>query len=70
MALVGLAISVAPRMTFDSNPLHTKNPNTEAMRTLRDLIDNPLTDPYTIDIVAPDVAAADVAVPAGFKENK
>ncbi len=59
IALVGLALAVAPRMTFDSNPLHTKNPNTEAMRTLRDLINNPLTDPYTIDIVAPDVAAAD-----------
>ena len=29
------------------------------MRTLRDLIDNPLTNPYTIDVVAQDVAAAD-----------
>ena len=59
VALAGLALAVAPRMTFDSNPLHTKNPNTEAMRTLRDLIDNPVTNPYTIDIVAADVAAAD-----------
>ena len=37
---------------FDSDPLHTKNPNTEAMRTLRDLMDNPLTNPYSIDILA------------------
>ncbi len=59
IALAGLAIAVAPRMTFDSNPLHTKNPNTEAMRTLRDLIDLPLTNPYTIDIVEPDARAAD-----------
>jgi uncharacterized protein len=58
IGLAGLAIAVSSRMTFDSDPLHTKNPSTEAMRTLRDLIDNPLTNPYTIDILAPDVNAA------------
>jgi hopanoid biosynthesis associated RND transporter like protein HpnN len=58
VALAGLALAVSPRLTFDSDPLHTKNPSTEAMRTLRDLLDQPLTDPYTIDIVVPDVAAA------------
>jgi hopanoid biosynthesis associated RND transporter like protein HpnN len=56
LALAALALS--PRLTFDANPLHTKNPNTEAMRTLADLINNPVTDPYTIDILAPDAAAA------------
>ena len=59
VALVALALAVSPRLTFDSDPLHTKNPNTEAMRTLRDLIDNPVTDPYTIDIVQPNIQAAD-----------
>jgi hypothetical protein len=29
------------------------------MRTLRDLINNPVTDPYTIDIVQPNIQAAD-----------
>jgi hypothetical protein len=58
IALAGLAIAASPRLTFDSDPLHTKNPSTEAMRTLRDLIDNPLTNPYTIDIIAPDANAA------------
>ncbi len=58
IALAGLALAVAPRLTFDSDPLHTKNPNTEAMRTLRDLIDNPLTNPYTIDILEPDARTA------------
>jgi uncharacterized protein len=58
VALVALALAVSPRLTFDSNPLHTKNPNTEAMRTLYDLINNPVTNPYTIDIVAPNVQAA------------
>ncbi len=52
------AIAVSPWLQFDSDPLDTKNPNTEAMRTLRDLINNPLTNPYTIDVLAPDAQAA------------
>ena len=48
----------SPRLAFDSDPLHTKNPNTEAMRTLHDLMNNPLTNPYQIDILAPNVADA------------
>jgi hopanoid biosynthesis associated RND transporter like protein HpnN len=52
------AVAVSPRLAFDSDPLDTKNPNTEAMRTLRDLINNPLTNPYTIDVLAPGAAAA------------
>ncbi len=52
------AIASAPYLTFDADPLDTKNPNTEAMRTLRDLITNPLTNPYTIDILAPNAEAA------------
>jgi uncharacterized protein len=61
--LAVVAIAASPRLTFDSDPLHTKNPNTEAMRTLRDLIDNPLTNPYTIDILAPNVDAARALIP-------
>ncbi len=62
-ALAALAIAVAPRLEFDSDPLHTKNPNTEAMRTLFDLMDDPLTNPYSIDILAPSVADADALKP-------
>jgi hypothetical protein len=58
-----LAIAGAPMLEFDSDPLHTKNPNTEAMRTLFDLMDDPLTNPYSIDILAPSVAAADALKP-------
>ena len=47
-----------PRIGFDADPLHTKNPNTEAMQTLYDLGDSPLTNPFTIDILAADAAAA------------
>lgn len=59
-ALVGaLGVAAVPRLTFDSDPLHTKNPNTEAMRTLSDLMASPLTTPYSVEMLAPDRAAAD-----------
>ena len=56
--LAVLALVMVPRLRFDSDPLHTKNPNTEAMRTLHDLSDSPLTNPYTIDVLVPSVQAA------------
>ena len=50
--LAGLAGAILlPRLSFDSDPLHTKNRHTEAMRTLADLMDSPLTNPYSIDIL-------------------
>ena len=63
-ALLGLAGAVlAPRLAFDSDPLHTKDPTTEAMVTLADLAASPLTNPYSIDILMPSRAAADALVP-------
>ena len=56
LALAGLALS--PRLAFDANPLDTKNPHTEAMATLRDLMSSPLTNPFTIDIIEPNLARA------------
>jgi hopanoid biosynthesis associated RND transporter like protein HpnN len=52
------AVALSAMLQFDSDPLDTKNPNTEAMRTLRDLINNPITNPYTIDVLAPNAEAA------------
>ena len=56
--LAAVAIALSPRLEFDSDPLHTKNPNTEAMRTLYDLMDDPVTNPYSISILSPNDAAA------------
>ena len=53
-----LALAAVPRWEFDSDPLHTKNPNTEAMRTLQDLMASPLTNPYSAEILAPNAAEA------------
>ena len=58
-ALAILGVALLPRLIFDSDPLHTKNPNTEAMRTLYDLMDNPLTNPYSAEVLAPNAEAAD-----------
>ena len=56
LAVIGAVL--LPRLTFDSDPLHTKNQHTEAMRTLYDLMDSPVTNPFTIDILAPNAEAA------------
>jgi hopanoid biosynthesis associated RND transporter like protein HpnN len=57
-ALAVLAIVLAPRLTFDSDPLHTKDQSTEAVKTLYDLINSPVTNPFTIDIMTPNAQAA------------
>ncbi|HSU04335.1 MAG TPA: MMPL family transporter, partial [Acetobacteraceae bacterium] len=56
VAIAGMALSQG--LAFDSNPLDTKNQHTEAMRTLRDLMGSPVTNPYTIDILAPNAQKA------------
>ena len=63
-----LGAVLVPRLSFDSDPLHTKNPNTEAMRTLYDLMNSPVTNPFTIDILSPNTtdAAALIGTAATF----
>ena len=56
LAVAGVIL--LPRITFDSDPLDTQNPHTEAMETLRALASNPVTNPYSIDVLAPSVSAA------------
>ena len=58
-ALLGLAGLVAGvRMPFDANPLNTQDPNSEPMRTLRSLADNPVTNPFNINIMVPNLDTA------------
>ncbi len=59
-ALAVAALLLAPHLQFDSDPLDTQSPNTEAMRTLRDLMNSPLTNPYSIDILTTNVGEAEV----------
>ncbi len=56
LALAG-AVSAAT-LNFDANPLDTKDPNTESMRTIHSLLANPQTNPFYADALTPDINAA------------
>ncbi len=47
-----------PSLTFDGDPLHTKDPTTEAVRTLHDLMEDPITNPYTMEALVGSTAEA------------
>lgn len=51
LGVIGLLL--IPSLSFDSDPLHTKNPNTEGMRALHLLENNPLTTPYNAQLIIP-----------------
>jgi hopanoid biosynthesis associated RND transporter like protein HpnN len=57
LALVGLFLS--PRLEFDFHPLHLKDPRVESMAAINDLMKDPLRSPYAIEILAPNVEAAE-----------
>lgn len=56
LAVTGAGLT--PFIRFDGDPLHTQNQHTEAMETLRDLMGDPLTNPYTMEALLPSLAAA------------
>ena len=56
LAIAGLALS--PRLTFDFNPLHLKDPHAESMATMLDLMRDPLRTPYEAELLAPDLNTA------------
>lgn len=64
-ALLALAgVGLLPWLRFDSDPLHTKNQTSESVRTLNDLIEDPVTSPYSIEILKPSVAEALALAPS------
>jgi hopanoid biosynthesis associated RND transporter like protein HpnN len=65
LALAGLFGAVT--IGFDANPLDTKDPNTESMKTLSKLLDDPATNPFYADALAPNFAAAN-ALAAKLRE--
>ena len=57
--LVGIAgLAAAMGLRFDFNPLHLKDPNVESVSSMLDLMQDPLRTPYNIEILAPDINAA------------
>jgi len=64
-AVISLAALIAaaglyllPRVHFDFDPLNLKDPNSESVATVFDLMKDPTTSPYTAEIIAPSLDAA------------
>ena len=58
--ILGVAsLATLPFLTFDFNPLDLRSRHVESMSTLFDLMKDPDTSPYTIDVLAPNLKAAD-----------
>jgi len=64
--VVGVAVVVAmasaalmPFLTFDFNPLHLRSPKTESVSTLMDLFHDPDFSAHTLEVVRPNLAAAE-----------
>ena len=53
-----VTIALLPLVRFDFNPLHLRDPEAPSMRAIADLTRDPQRTPYTISVLAPDVAAA------------
>ena len=58
LALTLGALSLAPKMEFDFDPLNLRDPTTEAVATFKDLLRDPDTSPYTIQVLERDLEAA------------
>ena len=59
-------LALVPRLDFDFNPLHLENPHEEAVSTLFDLMSDPNTTPYTVNVLEPSVPkAAELAARLG-----
>jgi hypothetical protein len=54
-----VSIALLPLVRFDFNPMHLRNPNSEAMSTLNDLMHDPENTPNAIDVLRPSLAQAD-----------
>ncbi len=65
LPLIGLAVVIAlgsaallPGLRFDFNPLNLQNQKSESVAALFDLMTDPMSTPYTIEILTPSLAAA------------
>ncbi len=53
------AIAALPLLQFDFNPLHLRDASTEGVSTFQELLADPATSPYAIQVIADNVADAD-----------
>ena len=58
LALGLAALALVPAARFDFDPLNLKDPSTESVGTLLDLMEQSRTSPYSITVLAPNLDAA------------
>ena len=57
-AVAAAGLALLPRVAFDFDPLHLKNPQSESVATVLDLMKDPATSPYAAQVLAPSLDAA------------
>jgi hopanoid biosynthesis associated RND transporter like protein HpnN len=58
-----LSLAILPNLRFDANPLNLRDPGTESVSTLLDLMSDPLVAAQTVDVVTASPAAAAALAP-------
>lgn len=53
LTLALIALALLPRLRFDADPLNLKDPDTESVKTLRELIDEGTAAPNTLNVFVP-----------------
>jgi hypothetical protein len=61
LALAVAGAALAPRVRFDSNVVEMRDPDTESVRAFHDLLEDAQTSPWYVDVLEPDLAAAERA---------
>lgn len=54
-----ISIVLLPRLHFDFNPMHLRSSAVESVATLTDIMRDPDLSPNTLEVIRPDLAAAD-----------
>lgn len=59
VAIAVVSASLLPLLHFDFNPMHLRSSRTESVSTLIDLMHDPDQSPNTLEVIRPNLAAAD-----------
>jgi hopanoid biosynthesis associated RND transporter like protein HpnN len=59
LALAVASVLVLPRARFDNNPLNVRDPGSESVRALSDLLERGAGSPWSLNVMAPDIAGAE-----------
>ena len=58
LVLAAVSIVLVPRARFDNNPLNVRDPGSESVETLAELLERGVNSPWSLNSLAPDVETA------------